>query len=220
MLTLKRKQTQRKIEQKEKTLLHVSYSTLADFSFKGKEMYSKVLDVYDGNTLSLTIKVDGTYHKIQCRLCGIDKPDIHSPNDMEQNAALHARNHLIYLLTGQRIRLETSQKEIQNICRVVNSIVFVRCQDFDKYKKLLVEVEKNDINISGKMIIDGYAGIYNGTRTCSWRDWYHPVTGCGAVYSLTRKQEPDMNIDVSNNKDNHDNGNGKDSTNIPSSKHW
>ena len=159
-------------EKKEERMREMTYNNLQDFSFDGKEMLAKILDVYDGDTIITTIKVEDTYYKIHCRLSGIDTPELKTEDEDERVAAKEARNHLIELLTGQKMRKEVTRKEIQVMCANINSVVNVRCFHNDKYGRTLVEIIKDGININKKMIDDGYAGVYDGKIKTNWTTYY------------------------------------------------
>ena len=160
-------------EKKEDKLREMTYDNLQDFSFNGKEMLAKILDVYDGDTIITTIKVEDIYYKIHCRLSGIDTPELKTEDEDERVAAKEARNHLIELLTGQKMRHDVSRKEIQVMCANVNSVVNVRCFNNDKYGRVLVEIIKEGININKKMVEDGYAGVYDGKKKIKWSSYYN-----------------------------------------------
>ena len=80
-----------KAEQKAEKLASNTYDNTPEFSFKGREFLSKVLDVYDGDTITITVKVDESYYRMNCRLDGIDTPELRSQDEEEKVAARKAR---------------------------------------------------------------------------------------------------------------------------------
>lgn len=47
-----------------------------EFSMNGKNMWGKVVYVYDGDTVHIVFKIDNELVKFNCRLSGIDSPEI------------------------------------------------------------------------------------------------------------------------------------------------
>lgn len=159
-------------ENKAIKLKDLSFDNTPEFTFKGRNFLSKILDVYDGDTITITIKVDGEYSRTQCRLMGLDSPEMKSKDEDEKKAAHLSRSHLMFLLTGKKIENETSREQIKKICAETNAIVNVKCLDFDKYGRLLVEIWANSINVNEKMISDGFAGPYDGGTKSDWRSYF------------------------------------------------
>lgn len=159
-------------EHKEDRMREMTYDNLEEYSFKGKEMWAKVLDVYDGDTITVTVKVEDKYYRMNCRLQGIDTPELKSEDQEEKDAAKRARQHLIELLTGQKMGAEATRKEVQAMCGNVNSVVKVECGEADKYGRTLVEIWKGEECVNEKMKKDGYAGVYDGGTKKNWRTYY------------------------------------------------
>lgn len=56
--------------------LESSSCEVREFSLNGKTMWDKVVYVYDGDTTNVVFKLDGKLVKLNCRLLGIDSPEI------------------------------------------------------------------------------------------------------------------------------------------------
>ena len=54
------------------------------FSLVGQEHNAKVVDVYDGDSIKIVIKLSGTFQKFNCRLADIDTPELRSKNMNEK----------------------------------------------------------------------------------------------------------------------------------------
>lgn len=160
------------LEKKAERLESLSYENTPEFSFAGKEFLSKVLDIYDGDTLTITIKVDNQYYRTNCRLMGIDTPELKSHDLEEKNAARLARKHLIMLITGQNVSPDITRDEVKNLCATANIIVKVKCLEFDKYGRLLIQLWKNSLNLNDKMVEDKFAGKYDGGTKGDWHDYF------------------------------------------------
>ncbi len=159
-------------EKKADRLKSLTYENTPEFSFNGKTIHAKILDVYDGDTITITLKVDGEYFRINCRMNGLDTPELRSHDEDEKKAAILARNHLIFLLTKMKIGSEVKRDDIKRLCGEVNTIVKVRCMEFDKYGRLLVEIWLDSINVNEKMIEDGFAGKYDGGTKGDWKTYF------------------------------------------------
>jgi hypothetical protein len=112
-----------------------------EFSMNGKNMWGKVVYVYDGDTVHIVFKIDNELVKFNCRLSGIDSPEIVPKNisdvkvkKEEELSAIKCRNYLI-----SRVILIPLEKEIMNknevkaICAKSTHLVWVKCHEFDKY---------------------------------------------------------------------------------------
>lgn len=129
-------------------LQNLDCSKVKHFSLKDMILDAKVASVYDGDTITIICKVFDNFYKWNCRLDGIDTPEMKSKNADEKKAAIIARDYLREL--------------------ILNEVVSVTCGDFDKYGRLLVNVFYNNENINEKMINMGYAKPYNGGTKESW----------------------------------------------------
>jgi len=118
------------------------------FSFEGyPEFFSKVLDVYDGDTITIVFIVQDQCFKMNCRLNGIDTPEMKSNNLQSKKTAIRARNQLIEWISGKRFDDEDCQikrKTIQTFFGENNFTVWVKCGPFDKYGRVLVDIWSSD----------------------------------------------------------------------------
>lgn len=159
-------------ERKADRLKELTYENTPEYTFNGKMFLAKVLDIYDGDTITITVKIDGEYSRMNCRLNGIDTPELKSSDIEEKAAAKISRKHLMFLLTGKKIGNEITRDEMKKLCGDTNAIVKVKCFEFDKYGRLLVEIWVNGICINEKMIEDGFAGPYDGGTKSDWKLLY------------------------------------------------
>jgi len=161
-----------KLHKKTQKLSQFSYDNLPEWTLEGKEFYSKILDIYDGDTITISIKINEQYHRMNCRLLNIDTPELRSSDENEKNAAKLARNHLIFLLTKQKVNSEITRNAIRNICNEFNPIFLIQCNKFDKYGRLLITILTSGTSINEKMIEDGFAGKYDGKTKAEWQTYF------------------------------------------------
>jgi endonuclease YncB( thermonuclease family) len=122
--------------------------TLTDSFVEGK-----IVDVYDGDTVKivLNLPINAQYFRWNCRLSGINTPEIRTKNLKEKEFGLLVRDKL---------------KE-----RIENKILLIKCGEFDKYGRLLVEIYENNgqlFSINNWLIENNYAKPYDGGTKEEW----------------------------------------------------
>jgi endonuclease YncB( thermonuclease family) len=108
------------------------------FSLKGVETYARVIDVYDGDTITLVFDVNGYFLKFKCRLVDIDTCEIRSKNKENKRLAQLAKNRLFNLITHTLIDEESSKKDLVKYFDENMYIIWIQCHEFDKYGRLLI----------------------------------------------------------------------------------
>lgn len=124
-----------------------------EFSLIGVNTVGKCVDVYDGDTVKivLNIPINNTLYKWNCRIARVDTPELRTRNIKEKQFGYQVRDFL---------------REM-----ILDKIVKVKCLDFDKYGRLLIEIigiEEKEINISDWLISNNYAFEYNGGKKKQW----------------------------------------------------
>lgn len=127
------------------------------FSLKGLITNGKVVSVYDGDTCKIVFPFENKLYKWNCRLMGIDTPEMKTKDEKEKQFATHVRDFLRD--------------------KMLDKIVNVECLEFEKYGRLLVNINiiegsldtaPNIININKLLIEKGYAFEYLGKKKRSW----------------------------------------------------
>ena len=116
------------------------------FSLKDKTFDAKIVYIYDGDTMHCVFKVFGDYYRWNCRIFGVDTPEIRTKNEGEKKKGIEVRDIL-------RTRLQ-------------DKILTIKCYDFDKYGRLLIDVYMDDGGLLSQWLIQnnyGYA-YYGGTK--------------------------------------------------------
>ena len=111
------------------------------FEIKGIHI-AKVVDVYDGDTITVVLLIHKTPYKFKCRLNGIDTPEIRTKNLEEKEMGLKAKKFLSD--------------------NILNHIVSLKCDGWDKYGRLLITIFYNKQNINQMMIDNKFAYKYDG----------------------------------------------------------
>jgi endonuclease YncB( thermonuclease family) len=127
------------------------------FTYQGQKLKAKVVDIYDGDTLTLVFRYGGKLQQHACRMEGYDSPEMKPPKsqtnrDREITAANKAKVALSNLVSN----------------RVVN----IECGQFDKYGRILITIWikpqtkwslcKPKFSVNKWMIENGYGLPYDG----------------------------------------------------------
>lgn len=107
----------------------------------------KCVDVYDGDTVKIVFNPLGTekkehFYKFKCRCIGYNSAEIRTNNQNEKIKAIESRDYLKGILLG--------------------NLVDIECMGFDKYGRILVDIEIGGEKIKEKMIKNGYGKEYDG----------------------------------------------------------
>jgi endonuclease YncB( thermonuclease family) len=123
------------------------------FSLDGIETTAKCVKCYDADTVHLVFGVPGTenLYKWTCRLLGIDSAEIRSKNPDEKLHAIKARDYLRNL--------------------ILDKIVEVKCQKFDKYGRVLVTITHDGINLNEDLVSKKLAYVYDGGTKRDFNEW-------------------------------------------------
>ena len=127
------------------------------FSLEGREFDAKVVYIYDGDTIHVVFKVFGEYHRWNCRISGVDTPELRTKNEAEKQMGYKVRDII---------------RE-----RLMDKLVRVKCGEFDKYGRLLLDVympdehrtEGKEVETLSEWLIENkYAYSYDGGTKQSW----------------------------------------------------
>ena len=113
-----------------------------------KNVEAKIISVYDGDTVKAIFPLNGVMYKWNCRLTGIDTPEIRTSDRLQKKFGYEVRDHLR--------------------TKILNKVVTLKCQDLDKYGRLLTEIWFDQQNINQWLIDSGYAFAYDGGTKQSW----------------------------------------------------
>ncbi len=122
------------------------------FTLEGQTIRGKCVSVYDGDTIKCVFPIpntsDNRLYKWNCRLGRVDTPELRTKNKKEKEFGKKVRDNL------------RSQ--------ILNKIVELKCGEFDKYGRLLVEVVYDGKNMNDWLIENEYAKPYDGGKKSTW----------------------------------------------------
>jgi endonuclease YncB( thermonuclease family) len=155
---------------------------IPEYSLANNNYIGKIVDIYDGDTCKIILLKDNGFIRFNCRLINVDTPEmkLSKNGDIEnhlamKNKAFAARNRLIQLATNIHIVLENqdSRIKITKLLRDNTKLVMVKCHEFDKYGRLLVELfdiplfDKGGVSYNQVLITEKFANSYDGgTKSC------------------------------------------------------
>lgn len=121
---------------------------------KGKTFPARVLEIYDGDTLTVGFRYNGGFWKSPVRIYGIDAPEMKPRRqgrsiesiEQEKAAAVKSRDFLHQLIYDQIVRLDICDKAT------------------DKYGRLMGAIFFRNENVAEKMIKTGHARRYYGDK--------------------------------------------------------
>ena len=124
------------------------------FSLKGHICLAKLLSNYDGDTGDILFTYINNIMRMKARFFGYDtaeiKPSLNDPNrDEKKKKAKEAKERLWNLCTNNN----DNQRLIK-----------IKCYEFDKYGRLLVELFFNDKSINDILIEENFAKRYDGGK--------------------------------------------------------
>lgn len=125
-------------------------------NLKNYETYAKCLRIVDGDTCVVAFFKNGELHKYKCRLSGIDTAEINSDSPEEKFVG------------------ELAIKRVQDFMGK-KMMIYIRCHNWDKYGRLLIDIYKNDkkkLLLNHILIKDGLAYEYKGNKKRDFNDWY------------------------------------------------
>ena len=136
--------------------LRKSDDKVQKFSFKGKSIKAKIVRVYDGDTFWCCFYLDNKIQKFNCRCLGYDSPEMKPKNKPEEEKI------------KEKAAAEIAKQKFIEYSKSKDDLVILKCHEFDKYGRILVEVFVNEeiISVNQKMIDGGYGYPYDGgTKT-------------------------------------------------------
>lgn len=147
------------------------------FSLEGRESIARLLDVHDGDTVTVAFEVfPACVYKLNIRLLGIDAPEITSKIPATRTLAERARMRVVSALApGLQESVSLGPRPTRRTLTTALSSrvyeVFVCCRGMDKYGRVLATVskERGGACVSEILLGEGLAKPYGGgSKTGLW----------------------------------------------------
>lgn len=145
------------------------------FTLNGVKTIGKIVDIYDGDTCKIVLWVNGELKKFNCRLMGLDTPEMKPSLKKEHREqeilnAHRCRNRLMQIVTNcseHSLDLVMKKPESKKLIDMNTKLITVECLEFDKYGRLLVNLfqhEHDKISANQMLIKEGLAKAYDGGK--------------------------------------------------------
>lgn len=147
-----------------------NFSNTKPFSLKGIEGFARVVHIHDGDTFTAIIPLLDDFYKFSIRLAWIDTCEIKSSNKENQKLATKARDRLINLVKTKKEDDKKQHEEEEDIKPYLLrniELVYLSCQEFDKYGRVLANVKKTDTDtetFSEILVKEKLAYRYDGKK--------------------------------------------------------
>jgi len=139
----------------EKSLELASLENTPEFCLNGMKCNCKVLDIYDGDTITLAFIFHNNIYKKRCRIEGVDCAEIKSKNKEEKEIANKCKKFLTELVLNKLVFVEFSSKN-------------------DKYGRLLAKIYLlNGESLTDILINSNFGYAYNGKTKLDFEDWHN-----------------------------------------------
>jgi endonuclease YncB( thermonuclease family) len=141
-----------------------------EFSLNGRTLSAKIVACYDGDTFYAVLPLGEQLWKFNCRMVGYDTPEMKPPankvgREIEKAKALKARQALLSHVCDGITETGTYTKHELNEAIASNKrVIEIRCKEFDKYGRLLVEIPllASGTTVNEWMVEKGYGYNYSG----------------------------------------------------------
>lgn len=134
-----------------------NYRNTHAFDLNGWYGWARVVNVHDGDTITVIMSLKGEVYKVNVRIFGIDTPELYG---IDRDAALRARDAVIEWCTQSYVPcLSTAKQVIDHLDQSV-TLVYLQCQKMDKYGRVLANVyhAPNGVSLTS-WLIDNKLGV-------------------------------------------------------------
>lgn len=150
----------------------IKNSDIPLMSLNGITTIGKVVEMYDGDTCKIVLMNNNKLEKYNCRLLGLDTPEMKPPltkenRDVEIFNAHKCRNRLLQLITSCSCNIDSiiNKKDCVKLIDTNTKVIKVECYEFDKYGRLLVKLypENESVESVNQILVnENYAKSYDG----------------------------------------------------------
>lgn len=144
-----------------KKLLRCTKENTPFYRFDNKKFYCKVIDVYDGDTITIAVKLNSKIYQYKVRMHGYDSPE------MKPRLSIPGRDEIIQ--KARKAKEVLSELVLDKIV-----VVEIKKKSWDKYGRLLgiiyisvlpgVTMKSYNLNVNEYMIERGHGYRYEGGK--------------------------------------------------------
>lgn len=141
------------------SLASATLENTPELTLVGHKCEAKVVDVHDGDTITLAFILNGTIYHKSCRVAGVDCAEIRTSNKDEKKVGFEATDFV---------------KEL-----ILNKIIWAEFTDGlddkkDKYGRLLATIypQRGDESLDKILIAKNYGYEYHGEKKKKFEEWH------------------------------------------------
>jgi micrococcal nuclease len=140
-------------------LLDNSVFDLPLYSICNITCQGRIVDVYDGDTITIVFPLGNQLQKHKIRFYGINTPELKGPTHHE---GLVARNFLLSYILDKKLDLEKEYKksEIIDLLKGCNKLFRFELLGEEKYGRVLGKVYNDNVCLNDLLLLHGYAKEY------------------------------------------------------------
>lgn len=136
-------------EEEELEVVHKLCDLSKPYTLEGRSVLGRVSRVIDGDSLHVSMPIDGHVWTFPCVIRNIDCPEIRTKNIEEKALGFKAKKHVEEILSKKIISLDLGE--------------------FDSFGRLLVSIHTSDgVNVADSLVENGFARVYNGGKKEPW----------------------------------------------------
>jgi micrococcal nuclease len=136
------------------------------FTFKGKTLLCRVVEVYDGDTITVVTRLSerDSYYKYKLRLYGVDAPEVRG---VTNKYGTHVRDLLSDLINGQEIIVDFVEEDKYG--RLMGEIWIPEVERNICYC-FFPDIYKKGINVNKLLLERGVASGYDGGKKIAFTE--------------------------------------------------
>ena len=137
---------------------------------------AKIVDIYDADTVTVALKLEGKVIRMPVRIKGLDTPEIrpkktNSHRLLEKRAAKRSRDAVVAMCTGVPVRGGQTRRSIRAILGACEKLERLEPYGFDKYGRILGDIRLEDgISLRDRLLSEGWARAYGGGTRVAWTE--------------------------------------------------
>jgi endonuclease YncB( thermonuclease family) len=140
-------------------LLDNSVFDLPLYSVNNIKCLGRIVDVYDGDTITIVFQLGNQLQKHKIRLYGINSPEF---KGIEHNEGLSSRNFLLSQILNKELVLDKEYKKIEIVTMLKDckKLFTFELLGEEKYGRILAKVYYDNECLNDLMLLHGYAKEY------------------------------------------------------------
>lgn len=110
------------------------------FSPMGTSMWARVVDVYDGDTITVVAQFMGRICRLRTRLFGLDASELKSKDPENARRGQRARDRLLQLIMGSDSPITENHPTVRQLLSADTFLVWVECMTLDRFGRVVAVV--------------------------------------------------------------------------------